>query len=190
MTQERLQFFGNEIRTNRSRGVLENKILSKARAENFEWASCMDNISSKSCSTIFQCEVWVSVSERYAFAPFCHCIGRVLIKFLRLVFELVGGWSIANSPRLVEGWATGGWLFFPKKEHFLLDSRFSLHFPKMFKTVYQARGFFGARAAACGWSRATEVRGKTTASRRPPAGAHPQRREKSYQISHIWSKIS
>ena len=24
----------------------------------------------------------------------------------------------------MEGWATGGWLFFPKKEHFLLDSRF------------------------------------------------------------------
>ena len=57
VTQERLQFFGNEIRTNRSRGVLANKILSEARAEKFEWASCMDNISSKSCKTIFQCEV-------------------------------------------------------------------------------------------------------------------------------------
>ena len=57
VTQERLQFFGNEIRTNRSRGVLENKILSESRAENFEWSSCMDNISSKSCSTICQCEV-------------------------------------------------------------------------------------------------------------------------------------
>ena len=34
------------------------------------------------------------------------------------------------------------------REHFLLDSRFSLHFPKMFKTVYQARGFLGACAAA------------------------------------------
>ena len=66
------------------------------------------------------------------------------------MFELVDGSSIANSPRLVEGWATGGWLFFFKKEYFLLDSRFSLQFPRMFKTVYQARGFFSARAAA--WS--------------------------------------
>ena len=42
------------------------------------------------------------------------------------------------------------WLaFFFKKEHFLLDSLFSLHFPKLFKTVYQARGFLGARVAAC-----------------------------------------
>ena len=88
-----------------------------------------------------------SASERYAFAPFCHCIGRVLINFLRLVFELVEGWSIENSPRLVKGWATSGWLFFFKKEHFLLDSLFSLHVPKLFKTVYQARGFLGARGS-------------------------------------------
>ena len=63
VTQECLQFFENEIRTNRSRSVLENKLLSEARAENFEWAFAIRVQSrSKSYSTIFHCEAWVSSS--------------------------------------------------------------------------------------------------------------------------------
>ena len=99
----------------------------------------MDNISSKSSSTICHCEVWVLASERYAFASFC-----VRIKFLRLVFELLAGWSIASSTRLMEWWLA----FFLQEEHFLLDSWFSLNFLKIIETAHQASGFLGTRASA------------------------------------------
>ena len=103
----------------------------------------MDDISSKSCSTICR---GLSLCFR-TFAPFCHCIGHILIKFLWLVFALVDCWSIASSPRLVEWWLA----VFLQKEHFLLDSLFSLNFPKIIETVYQARGFLGAHTAGWFW---------------------------------------
>ena len=132
VTQERLQIFGNEIRTNRSRGVLENKILSEARRTlRKNWMSLLYGQYFKQ---ILQHNLSVSFGS------------RVLIKFLRLVFELVEGWSIANSPRLVEGWAIGGchWLaFFLQKRTFSAWFTVFSAFPKNVQNRVSGQRFFG-----------------------------------------------
>ena len=45
------------------------------------------------------------------------------------------------------GGVMAGWLFLVKNEHFSVDPRFSLNFPKITETVYQARRLFSGESA-------------------------------------------
>ena len=128
-----------------SRSLLENKIPLKH----------VQKTSSSNGRLLSACSLQANLAAQYVTVRSESRLSNYMLllhsaTLLDLFYSNFYGWCLKIVWWLFEWeWWLGFFSSNFKEENFLLDSLFSLSFPKIIETMHQARGFFGGSAAAC-----------------------------------------